>query len=67
MLACILLSLSFEKKFEILYDDSKPHTSGTVTEPSSGSTIGDNPSITVSTDKSEDIDSIDFIGCYEDF
>ena len=53
--------------FRFFYDDSKPHPSGEITEPLSGSTIGENPTITVSTNQPEDIASIDFIGYYEDF
>ncbi|MCE5249305.1 T9SS type A sorting domain-containing protein [bacterium] len=53
--------------FRVFYDDSKPHTSGEITEPVPGATIGENPVIAVSSPHSEDIVSVDFIGYYEDF
>lgn len=52
----------------IYYDKDTPHPAGKVTQPASGSVIGDNPVLQVSAESSNSaIKQVDFIGCYEDF
>ncbi len=53
--------------FRIFYDESKNHPIGAITVPASGTTIGENPVITVAAASSDGIKRVDFIGFYEDF
>lgn len=53
--------------FRIFYDESKNHPTGIITAPTYGTTIGENPVITVAAESSDGIKRIDFIGFYEDF
>ncbi len=53
--------------FRIYYSKSKIHPKGEIIFPSSGSSIGENPSITAKAHSSFGIKQVDFIGYYEDF
>jgi hypothetical protein len=53
--------------FRVYYDSSKPHPIGNITEPSSGSTIGESPVLHADATGPHPIKQVDFIGFYEDF
>ncbi len=52
--------------FRVYYSPSKPHPTGSITSPTPGSTIYDNPTITA-TASGPNIVQVDFIGDYEDW
>jgi uncharacterized repeat protein (TIGR02543 family) len=49
----------------IYYDSSKPHATGQITSPVSGSTFGDNPTVTSSV--SGNVNRVDFLAYYEGY
>ena len=49
----------------IYYDTSKPHATGQITSPVSGSSFGDNPAITASV--SGNVNRVDFLAYYEGY
>jgi len=53
--------------FRVYYDDSKPHPTGAMINPSKDSTIAESPVFEAEAASPEGIKQVDFIGCYEDF
>lgn len=53
--------------FRVYYEDSKPHPTGEITNPPSGSTIGERPGVVAAATGPNPIDHVDFLGLYEDF
>ena len=51
----------------IYYGSEKPHTSGSIEYPASGSVIKDNPEISVSVEKEEDVSEIQILGKYRGY
>ncbi|MBI5474214.1 MAG: T9SS type A sorting domain-containing protein [Ignavibacteriae bacterium] len=49
----------------IYYDGSKPHPTGTITTPATGSTLGDNPSVTAAASGAAGIAKVEFLGYYD--
>jgi len=53
--------------FRVYYDNSKPHPTGEITNPTAGSTTGDRPILLATATGPQPIKRVDFIGLYEDF
>ena len=52
--------------FRVYYGDDKPHAIGRVTSPTPGTVFGDTLRVVLESDD-DDVESVDFIGLYEDF
>ena len=54
--------------FRVYYSDSEPHPTGSITSPTWGAVIGENPTISAAVTPARcPIRQVDFIGYYEDF
>ena len=60
--------LCYGVTFRVYYSASEPHPTGSMTSPTTGATIGENPAISaVAVGCRRPIKQVDFIGYYEDF
>jgi hypothetical protein len=51
----------------VYYDVSKPHPTGAITSPATGSTFGDNPTITATASGGAGIEKVEFLGYYDGY
>ncbi len=51
----------------VYYDESKPHPTGTITSPTTGANLGDNPTITATATGGAGIERVEFLGYYDGY